>query len=665
MLTGNSGYSGTATIHAGKLQVGDAGTTGTLGSGNIVNNSTLVFARTDAITVNNVISGTGELSFNFGTTTVNGANSYSGGTFLSSGTVNVGNASALGTGYIAVQAGATLDLNGIAMTGAGTGALFTRIAGLFPGAESHGVISNTSATQVALVANNAADEVFDGQLQLNILFEKQGANTLYFTDLNANDGPTVISGGTLALLGAGAAFSQVLIGSAGTFNISGISGAATTVRDVTDNILVPGAGGKVILGGKTLIVDTAFSFFNEAAAPSFTGTAGLSDGLVVKLEASISSPVNLSLPKYQFLNWEDGFDTITIMGNNNNDVITGSKFSDSIFGSRDGLGTGDDSLDGGAGDDVLSGGNGNDKLTGGTGDDTLDGGANIDTASYEFAPTSANGIGVTVSLLLQGVAQNTKFMGLDTLIGIENLTGSKNADTLTGDAGVNILNGKTGNDVLEGGAGGDTLDSGGGIDTLSYASSNAGVTVNITANTASGGHATGDTIIAGFDNIIGSNFNDILTGTSLANVIMGRDGVDNISSVAGNDTLNGGGGNDFLRGGAGIDNLTGGLGNDTFSYSALNEGDDIVTDFHNVVGDNDIFRFLGSAFGGLAPGALAANRFEANVSGAATTVDARFIYETDTGQLRYDADGNLGGAAVLIASISAAPVLTLADFIII
>jgi Ca2+-binding RTX toxin-like protein len=371
----------------------------------------------------------------------------------------------------------------------------------------------------------------------------------------------------------------------------------------------------------------------------------------------------MSLTRYQFLNWEDGFDTITIMGNANSDSIIGSKFSDTILGGRDGLGAGDDSLDGALGDDILNGGNGNDKLTGGAGDDIIDGGANTDTASYETTLIPLGQQGVTVSLLLNGVAQNTKTAGLDTLTGIENVTGTTNGnDTLTGDAGANVLKGLGGNDTLEGGAGGDTLDPGTGIDTVSYASSNVGVTVNIAANTAANGHAAGDTLLAGFDNIIGSNFTDSLSGNNFNNVILGRDGVDNIFAALGNDTVNGGIGNDIIRGGGGADHLTGALGNDVFYYVAASEGGDTISDFRNLVGDNDVFRFLGSAFGALPAGALAANRFLADANGVATTADHRFIYETDTGILRYDADGNAGAAAIIIATVSGAPAITLSDF---
>ena len=69
---------------------------------------------------------------------------------------------------------------------------------------------------------------------------------------------------------------------------------------------------------------------------------------------------------------------------------------------------------------------------------------------------------------------------------------------------------------------------------------------------------------AGVLNIIGTDFNDNLTGNTSANVLAGREGFDTLNGGAGNDTLIGGHGNDNLSGGTGADLLLGGLDNDTF-----------------------------------------------------------------------------------------------------
>src|SRR5207248_10866802 len=63
ILTGSTNGSTTTTISAGTLQIGNGGTSGTLGSGAVTDSGTLSFNRSDTITVGNTISGTtGSLS---------------------------------------------------------------------------------------------------------------------------------------------------------------------------------------------------------------------------------------------------------------------------------------------------------------------------------------------------------------------------------------------------------------------------------------------------------------------------------------------------------------------------------------------------------------------------------------------------------------------------
>ena len=117
----------------------------------------------------------------------------------------------------------------------------------------------------------------------------------------------------------------------------------------------------------------------------------------------------------------------------NDTLLFGGRGNDTLYG-----GDGQDSLYGQQGDDVIDGENGNDFMRGGTGNDTLTGGSGFDRVS--FFPTGSDTVtsGVTVSLLLQGVAQDTG-QGLDTLNGIEALSGTPFNDSLTGDGNVNWL----------------------------------------------------------------------------------------------------------------------------------------------------------------------------------------------------------------------------------
>ncbi|WP_052954510.1 calcium-binding protein [Microvirga vignae] len=91
---------------------------------------------------------------------------------------------------------------------------------------------------------------------------------------------------------------------------------------------------------------------------------------------------------------------------------------------------------------------------------------------------------------------------------------------------------------------GDTLDGGDGIDTLTFKESTDGVGVDLAAGNGIGGIATGDTY-KNFENIIGSRFNDSLSGNALSNTIQGGAGNDTLNGVAGADRLEGGTGNDL------------------------------------------------------------------------------------------------------------------------
>lgn len=170
----------------------------------------------------------------------------------------------------------------------------------------------------------------------------------------------------------------------------------------------------------------------------------------------------------------------------------------------------------------------------------------------------------------------------------------------------------------------------------------------------------------GDDKLYGGNGNDKLSGDAGNDQLYGEGGNDALTGGIGNDLLNGGIGNDILRGQAGNDTLTGGAGKDTFIFdTALNAttNADKITDF-NVADDtiqleNAVFTKLTKT------GTLASSAFYAGTSGKAHDADDRIVYETDTGKLFYDSNGDATGGSVLIATLSKNLALTNADFVII
>ncbi|MBK8458543.1 MAG: hypothetical protein IPL47_16655 [Phyllobacteriaceae bacterium] len=367
-------------------------------------------------------------------------------------------------------------------------------------------------------------------------------------------------------------------------NILGGSGGDTLTGDGGDNVISGGLGNDVLTGGTNLAEgDTASYAGNVAVTVSLALQGGQQDTLGAGLDTL------------------NGFENLS--GSDQGDTLTGNGSANTLSG-----GGGIDTLSGAGGADTIHGGDGGDFITGGGGGDTLSGDAGNDTF-FQINDGAANvidGGADTDTLVLTGstigwnIDETTGYSGAATLAltSIENVTGSGEGDYIVGSSTINVILGAGGDDWIEGGAAGDTLNGGGhGTfgDTLRYIASDAGVTVNITGNTASGGHATGD-VISNFENVTGSAFNDVITGADTDNILEGGDdGRDALYGMEGDDLLRGGdeigagdnvyggdgayrvygnGGNDNLYGDGGSDELNGGEGND-FLYA---DGLDTVLD---------------------------------------------------------------------------------------
>jgi serralysin len=149
------------------------------------------------------------------------------------------------------------------------------------------------------------------------------------------------------------------------------------------------------------------------------------------------------------------FDIENLTGTNYDDQLEGNDLYGNVL---KGLG-GSDSLKGLAGSDTLEGGEGRDLLNGGTGADVLNGGGGVDIATY-----GDSAAGITVNLTT-GVAMGGEAAG-DTLIAIENLSGSNYLDTLAGNGEDNFIMGLGGDDTINGAGGNDTLLGSDGIDKI-------------------------------------------------------------------------------------------------------------------------------------------------------------------------------------------------------
>jgi Ca2+-binding RTX toxin-like protein len=210
----------------------------------------------------------------------------------------------------------------------------------------------------------------------------------------------------------------------------------------------------------------------------------------------------------------------------------------------------------------------------------------------------------SLGLIIDGTDGNDQLYGSS---GDDEMHGHNGNDFLAGGAGDDLIFGDDGNDVLEGGTGNDTLHGGNGNDTLiggpgadqlfgdagfdtvSYAAASIGVIVDMTTGGVTN-DAAGDTY-NGIEQVIGTNFGDIINGDANGDVLrggsgddylFGQAGNDEIHGQAGDDTIRGGAGDDFLAGGPGDDRLTGDddgqVGSDTFVISP-NTGLDTITDF--------------------------------------------------------------------------------------
>jgi Ca2+-binding RTX toxin-like protein len=304
-----------------------------------------------------------------------------------------------------------------------------------------------------------------------------------------------------------------------------------------------------------------------------------------------------------------------IVGTSGNDTLNGTPENDIIQG----LG-GNDIIDGKGGADTMEGGPGNDIMV-------------VNAAGDLVVELSGQGTDTVKSSINYTLPANVEKL---ILTGTANRNGTGNglANTLTGNSGANVLDGKVGVDSMIGKAGNDT-----------YVVDNAGdtVTENADEGTDLVKSAVTFTLPANVENLTLTGSGAINgTGNTLANVINGN---------SGNNTLAGRQGNDTLKGGTGQDRFL-------FNTSPSTSNNyDRITDFVPI---DDVIRLENSVYSALTTtGTLAASAFSNTI--AATTAAHRILYDSATGNLRYDPDGTGPAVAVRFAQLTTKPAITRAD----
>lgn len=296
----------------------------------------------------------------------------------------------------------------------------------------------------------AGDDVLRGGGGTDVIDGGEGTDTNDFSDINASASDPAIAGVTVTVAADGSGTASYIAGGVdgnpvinetftGIENIVGtVNDDSITATGAAPNTIDGGAGNDFIAGGGGVDV--------------LDGGEGVDTNSFVNIGAEVIADLGSGSASYApnenvtvFENFR-GFENLD--GSANDDQLFGDGGANTLTGNA-----GNDLLVGRGGDDVLKGGLGDDVLRGGGGSDITNGGEGIDTADF-------SDIGVSVNVDLEagsGVYNVNGNTVTDTLIDIENLTGSANDDVLSGDSGDNLIAGGAGADTLNGGAGSDVL----------------------------------------------------------------------------------------------------------------------------------------------------------------------------------------------------------------
>ncbi len=320
-LTGANTYTGGTTVN-GTLRIGSGGTSGSI-VGNVTNNGTLIFDRSDASTFAGNISGTGSLfKQSAGAITLSGTHNYAGGTTITTGAVNLtGSISHGTTDFLVNGSGATPVLN---ISGGGDLTADRLRLGITSSSFTGSATVDGAGSTVT-----ANTYLYVGEAGLGQLAATNGGSV---SSVNTSIGNNTGGDGEVLINGAGSTLSNtntLYVGSAGTgfLEISGGGLVSNTNASIGNN---SGGNGSVYMdtGGTwttigNIVIGNAgngdLSIYGGASASAANATIASLSGVVGSLSVNDAGSTFTTSSNLIVGGSGDGFLEIS----NGADVVTG------------------------------------------------------------------------------------------------------------------------------------------------------------------------------------------------------------------------------------------------------------------------------------------------------------------------------------------------------
>ena len=256
-LIGDATHSGGTTIAAGKLQIGTGGTSGSI-AGDIVNNGSLEFQRSDAYAYGGSISGTGALiQSGAGVLSLTGNSSYGGGTTVNAGEFRIASGNAVNSGGGTFVSAAVLSVDG-------SGSVFTST--LFTVQSLSGVGASVNIQNGGVLRTTA------GNLAL-----RNSPNGPVLTSLNISGAGSLadVAGGLLVGTSSSANIAGATLSAGGALRTAGASQIGATAGNTTAPfVTITGAGSNWTSTSTLAMTNGTFSLLNGGAARFTTATIG-------------------------------------------------------------------------------------------------------------------------------------------------------------------------------------------------------------------------------------------------------------------------------------------------------------------------------------------------------------------------------------------------------